>query len=378
MLVMLASILIVGTGEELWSRFMPKYLETLGAGVAVIAVYGTIKDFLDAVYQYPGGWLSDRLGRRKALILFILLVIAGYVIYIASRTWEFLLLGTILVMAWESLAQPGIFAIVADSLPSTKRSTGFGVHAILKRVPIVFAPILGGWFIVHFGLASGIKLSLLVSIALALGAIVIVKRFYRESQSAAADEHTFSRVWRTMDKRLKRLLVADCLARWAEGIPNVFIILYVINILKFNTLEFGTFTSVQMITSIVAYIPIARLSDRMNRKPFVLTTFLFFALYPLAIVMAGSAVTVLLAFIIGGLREIGEPARKALIVSLAEQTVRGRTIGLYYFIRGLIVFPASLVGGLLWSLNPTYPFYVACGLGMMGVVIFAVWKFKEG
>src|SRR3972149_903526 len=61
-LVLLGTILILGMGEELWIRFVPKYLELLGAGAWGIAAYGTLKDLLDAVYQYPGGWIADRLG----------------------------------------------------------------------------------------------------------------------------------------------------------------------------------------------------------------------------------------------------------------------------------------------------------------------------
>ncbi len=60
---MLTTILILGMGEELWLRFVPKYLELLGASAWIIAAYGSLEDLLDAVYQYPGGWLADRLGR---------------------------------------------------------------------------------------------------------------------------------------------------------------------------------------------------------------------------------------------------------------------------------------------------------------------------
>ena len=48
-IVMLIVVIALGMGEELWSRFIPKYLEILGAGTWVIASYGTLRDFLDAV-----------------------------------------------------------------------------------------------------------------------------------------------------------------------------------------------------------------------------------------------------------------------------------------------------------------------------------------
>src|SRR5438128_12640407 len=108
-LVMLAVILLVGLGEELWVRFLPEYLVALGAGAWGIAAYGTLKDLLDAVYQYPGGWLADRLGRRAALMLFTLVALLGYGLYLAAPAWEWVLAGTVLVMAWDSLTLPALF-----------------------------------------------------------------------------------------------------------------------------------------------------------------------------------------------------------------------------------------------------------------------------
>jgi MFS family permease len=372
-LVMLAAIVILGMGEELWMRFVPKYLELLGASAWGIAVYGTLKDLLDAVYQYPGGWLADRLGRRAALVLFTLLAIVGYGFYFFSPNWEWLMVGTLFVAAWSSLTLPAIFAVIGDNLPQTHRAIGFGVQSILKRVPIVLAPSLGGWLIATLGLARGMKVGLGVTMVLALVAIVIVLRYYVEKALPARDTAHFGDIWRSMDAHLKRLLVADCLARWAEGIPKVFIILYVINVLRADAFQFGWLTGVQMLAATLIYIPIAKLSDRMNRKPFVLVTFAFFALFPLALVSAVNFFWVVLAFVIAGLREIGEPARKALIVDLAQEPTRGRAVGMYYLIRGLVVFPASLVGGWLWTINAQLPFYIAFLVGVAGFLAYARW-----
>jgi MFS family permease len=370
---MVTTVLILGVGQELWIRFVPKYLELLGAGVWVIAIYGTVTSLLDAIYQYPGGWLADRLGRRSALLLFAFLSIMGYIVYLASPNWQFILVGTIFVMAWGSLTQPAIFAIVGDNLPRTRRAIGFGVQSILKRVPIVLGPPLGGWLILSLGLARGMKLGLGVSIVMALVGIALVRRHYVEKAESSPDKARFGDIWRTMDVRLKRLLVADCLARWAGGLPKVFIILYVINILRAEELHFGLLTSVQMLTAISVYIPIAKLADRTKRKPFVMMTFALFAFFPLALVWAPNFFWVVLAFMINGLREIGEPARKALIVDLAKETARGRAIGMYYLMRSLVVFPASLVGGWLWKIDPKFVFYAAFVVGIVAFLVYAVW-----
>jgi MFS family permease len=373
-LVMLAGVFALGVGEELWARFIPKYLETLGAGIWIIGMFGTARDLLDALYQYPGGWLADRLGHSRSLILFVLLALTGYGLLLLTESWIFILPGMILIMAWGSSAQPAIFTVIGDNLPQTRRSIGFAVQSILKRVPIVVAPALGGWLILHFGVRSGMKLGFAISIVLAGLVIAVIRRYYRDDHRADAAPASLREVWRGMDPGLKRLLVADCLARWAEGLPDIFIVLYVINILGYNALQFGTLTGLQMLTSIAFYIPIAKLSDRMNRNPYILLTFIFFALYPLSLLAAGGYASIILAFFVGGLREIGEPARKALIVDFATQGTRGRVIGLYYFLRGALVFPASLAGAWLWTINPRLPFFVAFIAGACGVLIFAAYR----
>ncbi len=365
-------MLVLGMGEELWSRFVPKYLEALGAGVWIIAAFGTLRDLLDAVYQYPGGWLSDRLGPRSALIVFALLATTGYSFYYFTNTWPLFLAGTLLAMAWSSLTLPAIFSVIADNLPQNRRAIGFGVQSILKRIPIIVAPVAGGWLMSRAGLMTGMKIGFLVTIAFAIAGAAILFLFYRERRAAVADSVRVSDVWRGMTPGLKRLLVADCLARLAEGIPEVFIVLYVMNLLHTDALHFGSLTSLQMLTSVLVYMPVAKLSDQMNRKPVVLLTFCFFALFPLALVGAQNSWMLTAAFVVAGLREIGEPARKSLIADLVPASVRARTVGLYYLIRGMVVFPASLAGGALWKVNVKLPFYTAFVAGVIGCIWYAL------
>src|SRR5688572_9563347 len=111
------AMFLMGLGEELWKRFIPKYLESLGAPVAAIGLYGTVRDFLDGVYQYPGGWVADHYGRRRALLLFVTLATLGYGIYWMAPSWPFVFVGLVFAMAWTSMASPTLFAVVGDALP---------------------------------------------------------------------------------------------------------------------------------------------------------------------------------------------------------------------------------------------------------------------
>jgi MFS family permease len=153
---------------------------------------------------------------------------------------------------------------------------------------------------------------------------------------------------------------------------EVLTILYVTNIKGISIAWYSTLIAIQMITSIVVYLPAGKIADRIGRKPFVIATFLSFALFPLAVMLASSFSFLVLAFIVGGLREIGEPSRKAMIVDFAPEGIRARSVGLYYLVRSLSITPAALLGGLLWKLAPQVPFIIAAIIGLAGTVVFAI------
>jgi len=357
-------------GEHLWRKFVPKYLEALGAPIVAIGLYGSTEDLLDGLYQYPGGWVADRHGRRHALQLFVGLAASGYAIMALAPSWPIVLLGVVFMMAWRSMASPTLFAVVGDSLPRERRAMGFSVQSILRRIPIAIAPILGGLLIVRSGVVQGVRIGLLVSILLALLTFALVSRIRLELPTLSVAG--LRGVWRTFPPPLRRLLLSDIFIRTCEGMVDVFLVLYALNVVGISAPEFGLLIAVQMTTSIVCYLPVARLADRMGRKPFVIATFLAFSLFPLAVISANSFAGLAAAFVVGGLREIGEPSRKALIVDLVSPEARARGVGLYYLVRSLAIAPAATVGGLLWQASPTLPFLLASAMGLVGTAAFAL------
>ena len=364
-----AAVFLLGFGEELWKKFLPKYLEALGASTPIIGLFGTVEDFFDAVYQYPGGWIADHLGRRRAFLIFIALSSAGYVVYLVSSWWPLLFVALALVMAWQSMASPAIFAVIGDSLPRERLAMGFTIQSILKRLPIVIAPIVGGALIAALGVIKGIHIGLLVTLALAALTVLLARKL---NVVLSTPEATNIRgVWRSFHSALKRLLISDIIIRTCEGMTGVLIILYVINVAGFSVARYGTLIAIQTVTSILVYVPAGKIADRIGRKPFVIATFLSFAFFPLAIIFASNFALIVLAFVIGGLREIGEPARKAMIVDFAGENLRARSIGLYYLVRSLSITPAAVIGGLLWKIKPEVPFITAGIIGILGTLVFA-------
>jgi MFS family permease len=386
--VLLAALLLMGLGEELWAGFVPKVLEAFGAGAIVWTAYQSIKDLLDAIYQYPGGLAADRLGTRRALVLFNLLAIAGYLIYLAARHWAWILIGTLLVAAWGSMSLPATFAVIGEGLREGRRAIGFSVQSILKRVPIVIAPAIGGLLLAGRGVIPGFRLALIVTIALAVVSLLVQGRLYARrpgtlsapTPGAAVSRRGFGRgALSVLGPSLRGLLVSDILARAAEGIPEALVVIYATTNLGASIALYGALRGLQMLVSILSYLPGGKLADRWSPRPMIALTFAFFGLFPLAFAaqpaLPGLPVAAFLtvAAVLAGLREIGEPARKALIVDLADPSRRGEAVGAYYLVRGLSVAPAPLVGGLLWGLSPQAPFVVAAAAGAAGCIWF-IWR----
>ncbi len=118
---------------------------------------------------------------------------------------------------------------------------------------------------------------------------------------------------------------------------------------------------------------VAYMADRGGKKIFVLVTFVFFTLFPLALLFCQSFAVLVPVFILRGLKEFGEPTRKSLIMDLAPEERKAAVFGLYYMLRDIVVSIAAFGGAFLWMINPAANFLVAFAFGMIGTIGYALW-----
>jgi len=146
----------------------------------------------------------------------------------------------------------------------------------------------------------------------------------------------------------------------------------------------------------LVYLPVAYLADRTTKKPFVIATFAFFTLFPLVLLLSRVFWMMVVAFVVRGMKEFGEPTRKALILDLAPDGRKAATFGVYYLVRDLVVSVAAFGGALLWDpgayaqliqrlgvgqkllpviervASPTTNLLAAFAFGLTGTIIFAL------
>ncbi len=380
--LLLVALVLAGTGERLWLGFAPKYLETLGAGILVIGVFDALQTLLGAVYAYPGGWLTDRWGQRRSLLLFNFLSLAGYGVVLLWHHWLALVFGAFLFLAWSALSLPATLSLVASSLDCSRHTMGIGVQSLVRRVPMMLGPLAGGWLITRFGWENGVRLAL--SGCIALGLATAVFQWFIADPEKPADQVaktpvpvSFPQVVKAFSPTLRELLVSDILIRFCERIPYAFVLLHAMDRVGVSAQQFGWLVSVEMVTAMLCYLPVAHLADKHGQRPFVLATFVFFTLFPLSLVWADSFGWLVVAFVVRGLKEFGEPARKALIIAQAPPELRARTYGAYYLIRDTVVTAGSFLGAWLWSVSPRANFLGAALCGVAGTVWFG-WFVAQG
>ncbi len=396
--LLLVALLLAGTGERLWLGFAPKYIEVLSQGilsatqiVLVIGIFDALQTFLGAIYAYPGGWLTDHWGQRKSMLLFGVISLAGYVLVLLWPHWLALLLGSFLFLAWSALSLPATFSIVATSLDQSRHTMGIGVQSLVRRVPMMLGPLLGGWLLTRYGWTDGVRYALALCIGMSLLTLVF-QWFMFEPDAGRADlpvspnqkatqqprpTISFFGVVKSFTPALRELLVSDILIRFCERIPYAFIILWAMDSGGVTAQQFGYLIAFEMIAAMLCYIPVAHLADKYGRRPFVLATFGFFTLFPLTLICAHDFKWLALAFVVRGFKEFGEPARKALIIGEATPELRARTYGAYYLIRDCVVTTGSFLGAWLWHISPQANFLGAAICGALGTAWFWWFIFRK-
>jgi MFS family permease len=375
----------------------------LGATPVLVGLYGTASNVISAVYPYPGGAISDRIGSRRALTLFGACSTAGFLVWllaplvgtidlagVAVEPWVWVFVGLLFAQAWKSLGLGATFAIVKQSVAPGQLARGFASTETFRRTAFLLGPVgaAGLLFVAGGDLLPGFLVVL--GVAVGVGAVATLIQHYLYD----ADEDSLGTAFAGLDQirrdlaalpdPLRPLLVADTLVRFANGMVYVFFVVVVVELREVGlavagldlspAVFFGLLLGVEMVVALLSMYPVARVAERTGLKPVVAVGFVVYAVFPVVLVVAPANPWVYVAlFAFSGLRFAGLPAHKALIVGPAEADAGGRVTGAYYLLRNTIVIPSAALGGVLWeAVSPEAAFTVATAVGVVGVAYFLV------
>lgn len=377
----------LGFAEEIWRNFLAIHLKDSVAAVnhasrvleaaKYMGIFAFLVNLLEGFGYIIGGKAAHRLGARLALLISALPMITGFILLLVIRHPIAIVFSALLITNWEPLSVPATFAVVGSEVPKNRRAIAFAVQSIQKRLPKVVGPLVGG-----AAIAVGFWLNLSLAFGFVLFACLI--QFFLLSRMRPTNDATaipFRLVLRQIPPDLRRLLSAEIFLRWGDWFVRDFAVLYVVGVLAQSNQKAGLLLALTSFTALLTYIPMGKIVDRApNPKPFIGLTFFFFALFPINLVVLPAVLPYLgvpmigalsLVFILNGLREIGEPARKSLIAGGFPGKLRAQAVGLYWGIRSFAFCPAPLISYFLWkSLGPEATFLIGGTLGLLGTAWF--------
>jgi len=379
LVILLIAIFVIGAGEELWMRFVPKYLQAVGATVFVIGLYDALRTLLGAIYAYPGGVLADRWGHRHAFIIFNVVSIVGYALVLLIPNWGGVIAGMFFFLSWSCFSLPATFSLVGAALEANRHSMGVGVQMVIRRLPMMISPIVGGILIDQFGIIVGVRIALIVSILLSAMTILVQRLLGEQSNDGARDlvasavhlkRWTFWQSVSGFNAPMRRLLLSDILVRFCERIPYAWVVIFAMDYIGVSGAQVGVLTAIEMLAATLCIIPTSHFADKYRREPFVIATFVMFTLFPISLLFSRSFSALVVAFTIRGLKEFGDTSRKALIIGYADPERRGQMIGAYYLVRDLVVSTGAILGAYLWYLGPRLNFLGAAAIGAVGTIFY--------
>lgn len=352
-LVLSLAMFTFSLGFQMTSRFLPEYIVALGASGFVVGVFGTVGNIISAVFPYPGGAISDRIGSRYALTLFGLISTLGFgvwlvapnlgVIAIAGITlqpWIWIFLGLLLAQGWKSFGLGATFAVVKQATEPSRLAAGFASTETFRRTAFLIGPVLAAVLIgLHPDFTVSFQYVLGVAVVFGLIGTVTQHVLYDASEDSIGDSFDGLAQIRTdlreMPAILRPLLVGDTLVRFANGMVYVFFVLVITQVYQVGfemnislagfsypidlspEAFFGYLLGVEMLIALLSMVPAANLAEQVGLKPIVALGFAVYAVLPVVLISGPTVLTsvmplswaMILIFAFSGLRFAGLPNR---------------------------------------------------------------------
>lgn len=386
LILFLVAMIFANLGGNMYGPLMPLYLRELKASVPQIGLFFTLSQIVPLLLQILGGWLSDSIGRLRAIAIGSVFGIFVFIPLILATTWQWLLLGEALGAITRSLVGPSFDAFVAEHSTEKNRAKVFGVTQALFMIVSVIGPPLGGWL----AGAYGFKSMLLVAAFFYIIATLIRVGMAREASKGGNVQHrklSFESLKSNLSSMFG-LVFAGGLITWimiTDGIRDTSFALsmnlmpvYLQDVGHVSVTQIGWMSSLFGVGVMVMTIPGGWLADKLSERVVIaagmflvgISLFMFIGLPPeltyvyfVGWTLAGMGVGLM------------SPAYQSLISKSVPPEMRGTAFGLFSTSLGIISLPAPWIGGQLWDhVSPRFPFMIT-GIFVMLSIIPILLKF---
>jgi MFS family permease len=364
------------TATEMAYWVLPAFLVSLGAGPAQLGVIEGIAESVASFAKLFSGYLSDRIDRRKPL------VVGGYfvanavkpLLAITSAWWHILLIRFADRLAKGVRGAPRD-VMVAESVGKERLGSAYGLIQSMDSAGAIAGPLLALALLSRYGIRTVFLAAAVPGALSVLVAILGIRETKRQNSSetkTVQEKKVPAAPSAALSTSFFFVLAAVTLFSIGNS-SDMFLVMRAQNIgigVKLAPLLGLVFN----LTYTLGSWPAGWFSDHFSRRWIAASGYVIFAAVYFMFGRAPSALAIWITMAVYGVYyALTQPVLKALVVETVAQDIRGRALGIYFFATSVATLAASLITGELWKhFGPSIPFYASAGLAVVSAAMLAV------
>lgn len=354
---------------------LPIYLTTvLHIPLTSIGIIEGIAESTASILKLFSGWITDRFGKHKLLMLI------GYGLsnltkpfFAISGSWSQVLLIRFSDRFGKGIRTSPRDALLADATTKEDRGKSFGFRRALDALGAALGPLVAFGILAIY--AGNYQLVFLLSVIPGAISLLLIIFFLKEKESISSIKRSLPKIkFKQMNRRFLAFSFISTL--FAVGnFSDAFLALRAQDagmIIALIPLAFFTLN----LSSSIFSMPVGILSDRIGRRPVLISGFFIFAIIYLGFGIASSVTWIWVLFILYGLYyAFTDGIQKAYIADIVPEGQRGTAMGTFNALTGMAVLPASIIAGYLWqSFGPEVAFGVSSGIAILAAVLMLIFR----
>jgi MFS family permease len=368
--------LFMDVSSEMIYPLIPLYLNNvLNASKTSIGVIEGIAESTASILKVFSGWLSDKIGKRKALIFW------GYGISVFSRpilatagSWVHVLIYRFTDRFGKGVRTAPRDAIIADSTKREILGKAFGFHRSMDTVGAVIGPGLA--FALMAAFHNSIQTVFWLSIIPGTLAVLTIALFVKDIRGSRGDELPKISL-RGFDRRFKLFLLIAAIFTLGK-VSEAFLVLRAQDLgVKAGTIPL-LYLSFNIVSAALS-TPAGILADRVGKRKVILASYVLFSLICGGFALSASPLHAWLLFgAYGVFVAMNEGVQRAYVATIIKPGIKATSYGVYHTVIGLTALPSGIIGGALWQhISPQALFYYGAAMSLLSCILFALFFFRK-
>jgi len=382
---MLAMVL-ANIGGMMTPLLMPLYLTELGADIVDVGLVFTLTSAVVLVLQVLGGWVSDSIGRLKAVAIGSIGGTLGYAAMFLAPTWQWMIVALAIYQIPFALVGPSFQAFFAENSDEENRGKVFGITDTIFKITGVIGPPLGGFLVSLIGFKN-----MLIASGSLYACAAILRIWMATTMKSSVVHHSSGKLTmgslKSSMTRMVGMLIGGGVITWiflTDGVADIAFRmsgelqpLYLSQIGNINVTQIGILGSIGAIAGMFVPILSGKLVDKYDERVSLISGFMMIFTALMIFLQADSFITFALSWGVfgfgGGM--LG-PAYQSLISKVVPAKLLGTFSGVLYSSLGFISLPGPWLGAQLWEhVSPQFPFIITAAASLL-IVIPIYFKFR--